>query len=201
MLEEKETKEELDPIERLKIQIKIHEEELKLSFFDPNTFELGKNSLAKMSTKQKEKYKKILIQIRKMIRIGNHQNTIQQLKTALCASIYITTEEEKIKNYGEKEFVLLSKLSGSESPSFFETANLFYPNEIISIVLAKSRDYLEAENILLLVEKWTNEKKEPKEIFASMKEKDRKVLNEEANQYQKEIVIEVEKELNESRRI
>lgn len=170
------------------------------NIFFPNTYVLALKSLSTLNPLSEKRFIELLHYVDNYLNFASqaNKNAYHKIPTLLSAAIYLKNYYANIKNYSNAELALLAKYSVIEEPSFFENASLLYPKELLQTIIKKSSDYLFQLEILLLVEKLSQENYTLSDIINYLKNQSASNLLQEAIAYNQKIIEESEE--NASRR-
>ena len=123
---------------------------------------------------------------KEMVTDRKQKNMTHKLMSIISGCLYI--KDKNYQDYKSKALALLAKYSCYEDISFYKDAYKKYSKEVLDSVISKTKDYMIQENLLLVVEKLYEEKKEVEEVISYLERNDLKLLLQEAFIYEEKLV-------------
>lgn len=127
-------------------------------------------------------------------------NAFIKIPTLFAGALYITEFPDSIKGFSNDEIQTLSLYSTTMPLTFFETANQYFPKELVEAVNQKTEDYNGRSFLMYLTEKYFNIGKTPKQITTYYKNSTLDDLLDDFTNYMVEQETEELKELEQNKK-
>ncbi len=167
-----------------------------LGFFEEEIFEESLKKLEMMTSQQEKRFISLIHHVDNYLNNSkNKTNEVQKITTITAAIIYLV--DDNYLEYTNDEITLLANFSYYKLRDFYEQAYIFYPKELLQIIISKNKNYMIQETYMLLTEKLYDSNKTLLEIENYLSCNDNNMLLQEAYSYENKIVG----EFDETRRI
>ncbi len=169
----------------------------EIRFFSDAELFLALNNIDKLSEEQQQRFLKILTDIDKKLSIPYQKNNItSKMASSILAIILLYNYNDDLKEYDNISITMLANYLSNQDLYFLELPHLPYSNELLKIIASKSKDYLFAQEYLILVDSLLEENNDLAKIIEIFKNTSSEELLAMAFKYMNKQISEIEKRLS-----